>query len=94
MSSCMPSLPDLRRDNIALYTIPAFWLIAIMPRLFGMRLYEKKTGSKFDPRAPRNFSKSVASAPKLDQESKDFITRGEAAMLNSFENFGPSVRPL
>ncbi|KAF2211005.1 hypothetical protein CERZMDRAFT_44055 [Cercospora zeae-maydis SCOH1-5] len=89
MSSYIPLLPDLRRDNIVLYTIPAFWFIAITPRLFGMRLYEKQTGSKFDPRAPRNFSESVASAPNLDQASKDYIVRGEAAMLNSFENFGP-----
>ncbi|GIZ37565.1 hypothetical protein CKM354_000100900 [Cercospora kikuchii] len=89
MTSYLPGLPDLRRDAIALYTIPAFWLIAVTPRFLSMRLYEKQTGSKFDPRAPRNFTESVTHASKLDQDTKGFIVRGEAAMLNSFENFGP-----
>ncbi|KAI5356936.1 putative membrane-associated, eicosanoid/glutathione metabolism (MAPEG) protein [Septoria linicola] len=82
-------IPDLTRDNISLYTIPLYWVISIFPRFYGATLYEAKTKEKMDTRTPRGFVKQAGDSQKLDQASKDLISRTEAAVANSFENFGP-----
>ncbi|EME76842.1 uncharacterized protein MYCFIDRAFT_168884 [Pseudocercospora fijiensis CIRAD86] len=81
-------LPDLRRDNIALYTIPAFWAISIYPRIFALKLFEAETSEKFDTRVPRDFQGKVAANTKLDESKRGRIRRAEAACANGFENFG------
>ncbi|KAF7192246.1 hypothetical protein HII31_06278 [Pseudocercospora fuligena] len=82
-------LPNLQRDNIALYTIPAFWAISIYPRLFAAKLFETETREKFDAKAPRDFQGLVAANLTLDESKRGRIRRAEAACANGFENFGP-----
>jgi len=36
-------LPDLSRDNISLYTIPAAFLIALAPRFYAASTYKAAT---------------------------------------------------
>ena len=83
-------IPDLARTNISLYTVPAAWVVAFMPRVWAIRTYTAAT--KKDTKAislqPRDFSKIATNDQALDAKTRDRIIRAEAAQANGFENFG------
>ncbi|SMQ47249.1 unnamed protein product [Zymoseptoria tritici ST99CH_3D1] len=82
-------LPDLRHDNVSLYLVPVFWAISVAPRFWSSTAYQTKTKEKWDSRAPRDFVKAIEDNRVLDVAAKGRLRRAEAAVANSFENFGP-----
>lgn len=85
MSGC---LPDLKIDNISLYTVPATWMICIIPRYYRGLLYRNETKHLPDIRAPRSFANAVRGDPDLPSDVKNRICRAEAAQANGLENLG------
>lgn len=81
-------LPNLSRDNISLYTIPAAWLIALMPRFYAASTYKASTGKSFNAVNPRLFVGECSSTQSLDSTTKGRILRAESAQQNSYENLG------
>ena len=81
-------LPDLTRDNISFYFIPAAWILAFMPRIYAANTYNAATKKHLDTRAPRQWSKTVSEEQGLDSKTKGRIMRAEAAQANGFENLG------
>ncbi|KAK5129704.1 hypothetical protein LTR08_002948 [Meristemomyces frigidus] len=83
-------IPDLARTNISFYTVPAAWIVALMPRVWALNNY--KAATKKDTKAialqPRDFSKIATNDQALDAKTRDRIIRAEAAQANGFENFG------
>lgn len=81
-------LPDLTKDNVSFYAIPAMWAVSITPRLYSSWLYQKNTNTMMDMRAPREFSKTASNDSRLHSDIKGRICRAEAAQANGFENIG------
>lgn len=78
----------LHTQNLSLYTLPAAWFIALMPRVFAMRTFVTATGRGMDTTYPRGLAERAASDPALSSETKSRIIRAEAAQANGFENVG------
>ncbi|KAK4494035.1 hypothetical protein PRZ48_015222 [Zasmidium cellare] len=87
-------IPDLQTTNISMWTIPAFWVLSLVPRAYGTKLYKKSTNKDFDSRAPRAFISTVENDQALDSATRARILRAEAACSNGFENFGPFCAAL
>lgn len=51
--------------------------------------FESKTSEKMDTRQPREFVKTIENHASIDVIGKGRLRRAEAAVANSFENFGP-----
>jgi len=81
-------LPDLSRDNISFYLIPAAWAIALMPRVFAANTYKKASNKDMNTLQPRDFVKNVLEDQSVDSKTKGRIVRAEAAQANGFENLG------
>ncbi|CAK3827527.1 hypothetical protein AC579_4558 [Lecanosticta acicola] len=82
-------IPDFRRENISLYTIPVFWAIIMYPRYYAATTYNKHTQKSLDGRKPREFAQTIQDSAQLDATTKGRLARAEAAVANGFENFGP-----
>ncbi|KAK4570420.1 hypothetical protein LTR86_002500 [Recurvomyces mirabilis] len=78
-------LPNLARDNISFYLIPAAWTIALLPRAFAAKTYSD-CGKAYNNLQPRDFTNDVHSDQALDKKTRGRIVRAEAAQANSFEN--------
>lgn len=65
-------------------------MIALMPRFWASRTFREKTSGKekMDPTAPRTLIHDIQNSQALDSRTKGRLYRAEAAVLNSFENFG------
>ena len=83
----MASLFDTTR-NFSLYTIPAAWVLSIIPHFYAITLYESATSKKYDTTKPRASSAALAEDRSLDTATKNRITRAEGAQQNGFENIG------
>ena len=81
-------IPNLYRDNISLYTVPAAAVLCVAPRFFAANTYKAATSKKFDSMQPRSFSETVKGDQSLDAKTKGRIVRAEAAVLNGFETLG------
>ncbi|TKA32015.1 hypothetical protein B0A50_01261 [Salinomyces thailandicus] len=81
-------LPDLARDNISFYFVPAAWVLAMMPRFYAVSTYRAATKKSLDNNAVREWSKTVSNDQALDSTTKGRILRAEAAQANGFENLG------
>lgn len=81
-------LPNLSRDNISLYTIPAAFAIALMPRLWAASTFKASTGRDFNGVNPRLFAGECNALQNLDSKTKGRILRAESAQQNSYENLG------
>lgn len=81
-------LPNLSRDNISLYMIPAAWAIALMPRFYAAITYKAATGKPFNAVNPRLFVGECNATQSLDSKTKGRILRAESAQQNSYENLG------
>lgn len=80
---------SLMRGNVSLHTIPAAWIICLMPRMWARSAYRSATnGQDIDVRQPRDFPKMVADNTTIDPDTRDRILRAEAAMANGFDNIG------
>lgn len=66
----------------SLYTIPAAWVLAIVPHFYAASL------GKFDNRTPRAYTKEIADDKSLSPETRATIIRAEGAQQNGFENIG------
>ncbi|MCJ1399154.1 hypothetical protein MMC11_002356 [Xylographa trunciseda] len=83
----MASLFDLTR-NFSLYTIPAAWLLALLPHAYATQLYDAKSTHKFDITQPRSLTAKVAADQTIDTATKNRVIRAEGAQQNGFENVG------
>ncbi|CAF9910099.1 MAG: hypothetical protein GOMPHAMPRED_006954 [Gomphillus americanus] len=68
--------------NLSLYSIPAAWVLSIIPHFYAASL------GAFDNKSPRSYTKDAAGDQKLDKSTKDAIIRAEGAQQNGFENIG------
>jgi uncharacterized MAPEG superfamily protein len=85
----MPSyLPSLTRDNVSVYTVPAAFVVALLPKLFSNNAYRRATGKKMNSQNPRRFVQDVEEDQALDSKTKGRILRAEAAQSNGFETLG------
>lgn len=83
----MASLLDLTR-NFSFYTIPAAWVLSIIPHTYAVLLHDKSSPKKFDNTNPRTLVPSLDKNQALDTTTKQTIIRAEAAQQNGFENIG------
>jgi len=74
--------------NFSLYTIPAAWVLCLLPHAYATSLYDSSSAQKADMRNPRGMVASLSSNQSLSQATKDKISRAEAAQQNGFENIG------
>ncbi|KAI4134701.1 MAG: hypothetical protein LQ347_001305 [Umbilicaria vellea] len=70
--------------NWSLHTIPAAWILALLPHLYATSL----AGSKFDVTQPRGMVNKLVNDQSLDSATKSRIARAEGAQQNGFENIG------
>ncbi|MCJ1285383.1 hypothetical protein MMC26_004723 [Xylographa opegraphella] len=83
----MATLFDPMR-NFSLYTIPAAWVLALVPHAYATQLYDSKSAHKFDLTQPRSLAGKVADDQTLDAATKNRVIRAEGAQQNGFENIG------
>ncbi|MCJ1391466.1 hypothetical protein MMC18_004330 [Xylographa bjoerkii] len=83
----MASLLDLTR-NFSLYTIPAAWILAILPHAYATQLYDAKSSHKFDLTQPRSLAAKAGADQTIDTATKNRVIRAEGAQQNGFENVG------
>lgn len=62
----LPTTPGL-----SFYTIPAAWILCLLPHLYAVRTYETATSKKLDITQPRSFMNTIASDQSLPQATKD-----------------------
>lgn len=76
--------------NISLYTVPAAWLLAMIPRVYSLATYKahSKAGKELEHRNPRSMPSQINADPTLTPQIRDRIIRAESAQLNGFENLG------
>jgi uncharacterized MAPEG superfamily protein len=74
--------------NYSFYTIPAAWLISILPHSYAIVLYSRSSSKRFDNRHPRSLTSKLESDQTIDKATKERITRAEGAQQNGFENLG------
>jgi uncharacterized MAPEG superfamily protein len=74
--------------NFSLYTIPAAWLLCLLPHAYATSLHDSASPKKADNRNPRALVTSLSSNQSIPQATKDKIVRAEAAQANGFENIG------
>lgn len=77
-SSFLPTTP------FALYTVPAAYLLALLPRFYTRFAYT----TNFNASQPRKMLTDVHSDQTLDSKTRGRIARAEAAHSNGLENLG------
>lgn len=82
----MASLLD--QTNISLYTLPASWILCLLPRFYAAYLYTSTTSKSLDFVLPRALAARATADQALDSTTRDRIVRAEAAQANGLENVG------
>ncbi|KAI0199649.1 hypothetical protein F4808DRAFT_203395 [Astrocystis sublimbata] len=67
--------------NYSFYSIPVAWFLAGLPGMYAKAL----GGTNYDVANPRKFAEYVEKDDKLDKQTKNKISRSEAAVANAFE---------
>ncbi|OHE95469.1 hypothetical protein CORC01_09202 [Colletotrichum orchidophilum] len=75
---------DLAQKGLSLYTIPAAFLMALLPNVYAV----SGAGVHYDLCNPRKLQTSVVADDKLDKIVKARILRAKAASENAFETLG------
>lgn len=78
----------LQQTNLSLYTLPASWLLCLLPRLYAAYLYTTTTSKSLDLVLPRALAARATADQALDSSTRDRIVRAEAAQANGLENVG------
>lgn len=74
--------------NVSLYTLPAGWVLCLLPRFYAAYLYTSTTSKPLDLILPRALAARAAADQALDSATRDRIVRAEAAQANGLENVG------
>jgi uncharacterized MAPEG superfamily protein len=74
--------------NYSFYTIPAAWLLSILPHFYAIILYSRSSHKRFDNRHPRSLISKLEGDQTIDKATKERIIRAEGAQQNGFENLG------
>ncbi len=77
---------SLSTTNYSFYTIPAAWLLSIIPHQYAIILYSKSAHKRFDNCHPRSLTSKVEGDQAIDKATKRRIIRAEGAQQNGFEN--------
>lgn len=77
---------SLSTTNYSFYTIPAVWLLSILPHTYAIILYSKSAHKRFDNRHPRSLTSKLEGDQTIDKRTKERIIRAEGAQQNGFEN--------
>jgi uncharacterized MAPEG superfamily protein len=77
---------SLSSTNYSFYTIPAAWLISILPHSYAIMLYSRSSSKQFDNRHPRSLTSKLEGDQTIDKATKERIIRAEGAQQNCFEN--------
>jgi uncharacterized MAPEG superfamily protein len=77
---------SLLSTNYSFYTIPAAWLLSILPHSYAIMLYSRTTHKRFDNRHPRSLTSKLEGDQSIDKATKERIIRAEGAQQNGFEN--------
>jgi uncharacterized MAPEG superfamily protein len=77
---------SLSTTNYSFYTIPAVWLLSILPHSYAIMLYSKSAHKRFDNRHPRSLTSKLEGDQTIDKRTKERIFRAEGAQQNGFEN--------
>jgi uncharacterized MAPEG superfamily protein len=72
--------------NYSLYTIPAAWLLSILPHSYAIMLYSRSAHKRFDNCHPRSLTSKLEGDQTIDKATKERIIRAEGAQQNGFEN--------
>jgi uncharacterized MAPEG superfamily protein len=77
---------SLSTTNYSFYTIPAAWLLSILPHSYAIILYSRSAHKRFDNRHPRSLTSKLDGDQSIDKATKERILRAEGAQQNGFEN--------
>jgi uncharacterized MAPEG superfamily protein len=77
---------SLSTTNYSFYTIPAVWLLSILPHSYAIMLYSRSAHKRFDNRHPRSLTSKLEGDQTIDKRTKERIIRAEGAQQNGFEN--------
>ena len=72
--------------NYSFYTIPAVWLLSILPHFYAIILYSRSAHKHFDNCHPRSLTSKLEGDQSIDKATKQRIIRAEGAQQNGFEN--------
>ncbi|KAL2753351.1 hypothetical protein ACRALDRAFT_1083007 [Sodiomyces alcalophilus JCM 7366] len=75
---------DLSQKGLALYTIPAAFVLALAPNMYAAVLGR----SHMDSHEPRRLLQRVEQDESIDKQTKGRISRAKAASDNAFETLG------
>jgi uncharacterized MAPEG superfamily protein len=78
----------ISETNISLYTLPASWILCLLPRFYAAYLYTTSTSKPIDLLLPRALAARASVDPALQHATRDRIVRAEAAQANGLENVG------
>lgn len=77
---------SLSTTNYSFYTIPAAWLLSILPHTYAIILYSISAHKRFDNCHPRSLISKLEGDQTIDKRTKERIIRAEGAQQNGFEN--------
>jgi len=77
---------SLSTTNYSFYTIPAAWLLSLLPHTYAIILYSRSAHKRFDNRHPRSLTSKLEGDQTIDKATKERIIRAEGAQQNGFEN--------
>jgi uncharacterized MAPEG superfamily protein len=77
---------SLSPTNYSFYTIPAAWLLSILPHSYAIILYSRSAHKRFDNCHPRSLTSKLEGDQSIDKATKGRIIRAEGAQQNGFEN--------
>lgn len=73
-------------NNYSFYTIPAAWVLCLLPHAYASKVYEKSQGQEWDNSSPRYLVQKISSkTTELTPDEARYL-RAEAAQQNGFEN--------
>ncbi|KAH6664323.1 MAPEG family-domain-containing protein [Plectosphaerella plurivora] len=75
---------DFTQKGLALYTIPATWLLSLLPHAYS----GLASGDNLDPAYPRTLTENLGRDQKMDKRKKQRIIRAVAAEANTVETLG------
>lgn len=77
--------------NISLYLVPVAWVLAMLPRVYTLTVYNSHSKSQNADalqKNPRSITAIVAADKTIPPLIRDRILRAESAMLNGYDNLG------
>ncbi|KAH7361453.1 hypothetical protein B0T11DRAFT_327638 [Plectosphaerella cucumerina] len=75
---------DFAQKGLALYTIPATWLLTMLPHAYS----GLASGNNLDPAYPRALTENLSRDEAMDKRKKQRIMRAVAAEANTLETLG------